>query len=384
MSDDNNKNINIDNEENVNEANVSNTNHSSEQQGHTGNVNQSNVQSKGNFPEQQGRTENVSQESVQSKDNFSEQQGHTENINQSNVQSTKESSSEQEEETYVQNFFTAGPRPKKKLSEEEKEKKKEKLIILFPIVSIVFFIFIGLSVGTCTFGHKWGPEATCTEPQVCKLCGEIKEKALGHSWSEATCTKPETCTRCGITEGKTLPHTIEDYTITKAATCTETGEETGICTVCHQNVTQAIPAKGHSFDIANAKITTMAGLDNEGVKTEKCSVCGKTNTIKYSLTPQEKANIDLVRYGIFYKYPSETIGTAFDSFFADTAWFADGDFVYFRGDCTWLDEPSTAYIRFAISGKNFVFDTIEIGEDIHTSNLFEINSVVDKIYSHIS
>lgn len=49
--------------------------------------------------------------------------------------------------------------------------------------------------------HAWSGEATCMEPKICTLCGEIAQEALWHQWVEATYTIPKTCMRCGLTEG---------------------------------------------------------------------------------------------------------------------------------------------------------------------------------------
>ena len=91
-------------------------------------------------------------------------------------------------------------------------------------------------------GHTLGAPATCTEDQVCTVCGEIiveklghsynsaitlptcEEKgyttytcscgdayisdevaALGHDWVDATTEAPKTCNTCGATEGENLP-----------------------------------------------------------------------------------------------------------------------------------------------------------------------------------
>lgn len=78
-----------------------------------------------------------------------------------------------------------------------------------------------LMLGCTSHIHTW-TDATCTEPAVCKACGETKGEPKGHDWLDATCTEPKTCRRCGQTEGEPLGH---DYS---AATCTEGG----ICARC--------------------------------------------------------------------------------------------------------------------------------------------------------
>ena len=47
-------------------------------------------------------------------------------------------------------------------------------------------------------------DATCTKPQMCKLCSYSRENPKGHSWIPWTCTEPKTCSVCGVTEG--TPH----------------------------------------------------------------------------------------------------------------------------------------------------------------------------------
>ena len=164
------------------------------------------------------------------------------------------------------------------------------LLILLPMAAIVIFIFIGLITMTCTFGHKWGEDATCETPQICERCGEIGEPALGHDWIDATCTEPKTCSRCGKTDGEPLGHKIENPTVTKVATCTEAGEETGTCSVCHQDVTETIPATGHS--LGQWEIGTQATLNSAGEKVQKCTVCGQIiNKDSYELTYEEKQAI---------------------------------------------------------------------------------------------
>ena len=101
-------------------------------------------------------------------------------------------------------------------------------------------------------------EATCTEEgnktRTCEVCKkEVTEKipAKGHNYSE-TWTSDEInhwhAATCGheVTDSKAA-HTFGDWTITKAATCTEEGTKTGTCKVCKKEVTEKIPAKGHSY-----------------------------------------------------------------------------------------------------------------------------------------
>ena len=71
--------------------------------------------------------------------------------------------------------------------------------------------------------HVPGPAATCTEAQVCTLCGAELVPALGHSGATADCEAGTFCTRCGEQLAPGAAHTPGP-----AATCTEPQT----CTVC--------------------------------------------------------------------------------------------------------------------------------------------------------
>lgn len=96
-------------------------------------------------------------------------------------------------------------------------------------------------------GHTDGPLATCTEDQLCTVCGTVLTPRLDHSYTE-TVTKTPTCTEAGVKafdcircdHGYTeilppIPHTEGE-----AATCTTPQ----VCTVCH---TVLSPASGHDY-----------------------------------------------------------------------------------------------------------------------------------------
>lgn len=67
---------------------------------------------------------------------------------------------------------------------------------------------------------------TCTEDAVCE-CGEIGEKANGHTWQEASCTEAKKCSVCGITEGSEKGHSWEKATCTSAKKCSWCGVTDG-------------------------------------------------------------------------------------------------------------------------------------------------------------
>ena len=80
-------------------------------------------------------------------------------------------------------------------------------------------------------GHKPGPKATCTEPQLCLTCGAVLAKPTGHSYktvvTPATCEKmgytTYTCRKCGDTYKADYTDVLgHDYVaVVTAPTCTE-------------------------------------------------------------------------------------------------------------------------------------------------------------------
>lgn len=191
------------------------------------------------------------------------------NINNDNEKKVSENNVEQQD--YIQNVF-----------------HNPKLIISSVLVIIalgIVFTFLYLFIATCTFGHNWQP-ADCVTPQTCKKCDQTKGVPLGHEWTAATCTKPKTCSRCDTTEGEPLAHNIENPEITKKPTCTEAGEKAGICSMCHQTITQTIPATGHKA--GDWEMYTEPTIDSSGEKVQKCTVCGKiVNRYSIHLTAEE-------------------------------------------------------------------------------------------------
>lgn len=71
-------------------------------------------------------------------------------------------------------------------------------------------------------------------------------------------------------------HTVNNWSTTREATCTSEGEQTGVCEICHESVTQAIPKLAHTYEVSKtikAPTCTESGLDEV-----KCSVCGAEST----------------------------------------------------------------------------------------------------------
>lgn len=107
--------------------------------------------------------------------------------------------------------------------------------------------------------------------QKCSACNDEKTVITHNAFVEgyydykttATCTKAgietKTCKveGCNKVEVKAVPstgHTIEKSTVTKQPTCTQAGEEKGVCSVCNTEVTQTIPALGHTFQIIKKRL----------------------------------------------------------------------------------------------------------------------------------
>ena len=122
--------------------------------------------------------------------------------------------------------------------------------IMLAMVCLVGVLVVALTV-VWFFVHI-STEGSCTEEQVCRLCGKVLEEAAGHQWDPATCEEPKTCSVCGQTKGDALDHEW------KAADC----ETPKTCTLCGATEGQAA---GHSW--TNASCT----------EKRTCAVCGKTD-----------------------------------------------------------------------------------------------------------
>ena len=83
-----------------------------------------------------------------------------------------------------------------------------------------------------------------------------------------------------------IAHKIENTNVTKKPTCSETGEKVGVCSICHQTITQTIPATGHKA--GEWEMYTEPTIDSAGEKVQKCTVCGAiVNRWSVHLTPEE-------------------------------------------------------------------------------------------------
>ena len=120
-------------------------------------------------------------------------------------------------------------------------------------------------------GHTPGAKATCTEAQICTVCGAVLEKAVGHKY-EKTVTAP-TCVEMGYTTyicancqdsykadyTKAAGHTLGDWQIVKQPTTAAAGTKEQKCSKCGQVVnTEAIEK------IYNQAVTDAKGEANVG------------------------------------------------------------------------------------------------------------------------
>ena len=130
-------------------------------------------------------------------------------------------------------------------------------------------------------GHTPGDAATCTEAQVCTVCGAELNPATGHTpnIAAATCTEAQVCTVCGAELNPATGHTPN----IAAATCTEAQ----VCTVCGAELN---PATGHTPGDAatctEAQVCTVCGAELNPAtghtpgdaatctEAQVCTVCG--------------------------------------------------------------------------------------------------------------
>ncbi len=105
--------------------------------------------------------------------------------------------------------------------------------------------------------HSSEGSATCTDPEVCRFCGEILSEAAGHGETilknkkEATCegegyTGDQCCADCGqiIVQGETvdaLGHNYGDWVYYVMPTITQTGTDRSTCSVCRQSIYRESP-----------------------------------------------------------------------------------------------------------------------------------------------
>ena len=68
---------------------------------------------------------------------------------------------------------------------------------------ICLLVLLACSLTACDCKHEW-KDATCTEPQTCKVCASTKGDVLAHSVVEATYQMGEHCASCGELFGEPI------------------------------------------------------------------------------------------------------------------------------------------------------------------------------------
>ena len=188
------------------------------------------------------------------------------------------------------------------------------------LLAVTSVSLIALSKTGYHLKHEW-KAATCVEPEICVIGGEIRGEPLGHTaLAEATCTEASVCSVCGERLAEPLGHTM-----LAEATCTEAS----VCSVCGTTLKQA---KGHTWKKATCVVPKTCSVCNaqEGGlgkhtistkatywKASECGVCGAA--VGEKLTPAfEEMGISINAFtGETYDYQTRsregnvTIGRAF-------------------------------------------------------------------------
>ena len=153
--------------------------------------------------------------------------------------------------------------------------------------------------------HRAANQAGCTTAQTCRVCGDVMQEALGHTWNGGqTCDTAEKCSVCGVAnpdKPATGLHTAdrdapdcenpvkctvctrilvgEDGKLQKALGHDETGADPNCgnakkCLRC--GIVLADATGQHSIDWDNAEVRREPTPDVKGEIEGTCSVCGKT------------------------------------------------------------------------------------------------------------
>ncbi len=223
-------------------------------------------------PEPQMPEEQVSQSEPQT----SEQQ-----VIQSTASAPEEQVSQPEPQTSEQQTIRSASQITNNYKELSPVFKKRALIM-----GAALIVFIGISLLGYFNIHKW-QAATCTEPQICTICGKTKGSPLGHTFTEATCTEPQICKVCGVTGSPATGHVSdENWVIDVQPTCTAVGKRHSICINCGETLTEEMPIIEHTP--SEWVVTTQATVDNAGTRQQTCTACGAVlNTENYELTKAE-------------------------------------------------------------------------------------------------
>ena len=150
-------------------------------------------------------------------------------------------------------------------------------------------------------GHNAGPEATCTQAQLCLECGTVLENAKGHNYS-AKVIAP-TCTSMGYTiytcdvcqdnyNSDYTDKTAHEYSsVVTAPTCTEHGYTTYSCKNCDDEyVNDYVDIIPHAYrtEVTAPTCTSM------GHTTYTCNECGSSYVNDYTEMLEHNYNKEVI------------------------------------------------------------------------------------------
>lgn len=150
-------------------------------------------------------------------------------------------------------------------------------------------------------GHTPGAAATCTQPQLCKVCGTVLELPKGHSYK--TTVVPPTCTAMGYTVyecsecGDSYTADFTDKSehsfipAVTAPTCSEMGYTTYTCENCGESYvsdyTDKIPHDYETF-------VTAPTCTQMGHTTYTCKSCGDSYISDYTEMTEHNYNKEVI------------------------------------------------------------------------------------------
>ena len=157
-------------------------------------------------------------------------------------------------------------------------------------------------VQTEALGHDWGEGTlttapTCTQEGVrtfrCTRCSEVKTEtaaATGHiPGPEATCTQAQVCLQCDAVLAEALGHDWDEGTTEQEATCLQEGSVLYTCSRCDEVRRESTPKGAHTPESVPGKAATCT--DDGLTEGSKCSLCGivlkEQETIPAAHTPGE-------------------------------------------------------------------------------------------------
>ena len=156
-------------------------------------------------------------------------------------------------------------------AKKEASNTKKQLFSLTLLLVVTLLTLTG-----CECEHDW-LDATCTQPQICTLCGETQGSARNHNWLTATCTDPMTCSRCKITQGSPLAHKWVAATCETPKSCSDCGTTQGDqLGHTYLDATCTAPATCSRCQATEGEALEHSWLEATCEEAETCEKCGAT------------------------------------------------------------------------------------------------------------